>query len=31
MRGMRAAIFDDSLTEFAEEFYRNYSAEDFKY
>lgn len=31
MRGMRAAIFDDRLTEFAEEFYRNYSAEDFKY
>ncbi len=31
MRGMRAAIFDDSLTEFAEEFYRNYSADDFKY
>lgn len=31
MRGMRAAIFDDRLTEFAEEFYRNYSSEDFKY
>ncbi|MDE5721683.1 MAG: tRNA guanosine(34) transglycosylase Tgt [Clostridia bacterium] len=31
MRGMREAIFADSLTEFAEEFYKNYSAEDLKY
>ena len=31
MRGMREAIFADSLTEFAEDFYNNYSAEDLKY
>lgn len=31
MRGMREAIFADSLKEFAEEFYKNYSAEDLKY
>lgn len=31
MRGMREAIFADSLTEFAEDFYNNYTAEDLKY